>query len=96
MTSRANLVKGTKSGVAGKDPVKLTGPAIPNSYGHTVDTQWTSFSTQGAGVGAFEVLEHAIGIGNEIGRHLSKMSANAIQSGGIPTGGDFWKRVIFH
>ena len=37
----------------------------------TVDTQRASFSAEGAGVGALEVLEHAVSIGNEIGGHLN-------------------------
>lgn len=63
---------------------------------HAVDAQWTSFSAQGTGVGALKVLEHAISIGDEIGRHLDPVSDGRTQESAMRTGGDCWKRVIFH
>jgi len=71
-TSRANWVKGTNSGVAVRDLVKGVGFVVSNRDGRAVDTQRPSFSAQGTGVGALEVLEHAVGIGNEISRHLNR------------------------
>ena len=43
-----------------------------------VDTQWPSFSAQGAGVRALEIPEHAVSIGDEIGGHLDPMSDRRI------------------
>ena len=71
-TSRANWVKGTNSGVAVRNLVKGEGFVGSDGGGRAVDTQWPSFSTQGTGVGTLEVFEHAIGIGNKIGRHLNR------------------------
>jgi len=96
LTSRANWVKGTKSGVAVKYLIKMVGFVGASRDKHAVDTQWSSFSTQGAGVRALEKLEHAVSIGNEIGGHLNLVSDNTIKVRVIRTGGDFSKRVIFH
>ena len=76
--------------------VKMTEPVDSNGNERAVDTQWASFSAQGTGVGALKVLEHAVSIGDEIGRHLDPLSDGTTQTRVIHTGGDFSKRVIFH
>ena len=96
MTSRANWVKGTKFGVAVKGLVRTAESVDSNGNERTIVTQWPSFSAQGTGVGALEVLEHAVSIGDEIGRHLDPMSDGTTKTRVIHTGGDFSKRVIFH
>jgi hypothetical protein len=78
-TSRANWVKGTKLGVAVKCLVKVVRSVYPNRNERTVETQRPGFSAQGTGVGALEVLERAVGIGNEIGRHLDPVSARQLK-----------------
>ena len=82
--------------MAVKSLVKIVEFVDSNRGERAVDTQWPSFSAQGTGVGALEVLEHAVSIGDEIGRHLDPMSDGITQTRVIRTGGDFWKRVIFH
>ena len=67
-----------------------------NRNEHAIDAQRPSFSAQGTGVGTLEVFEHAISISNEIGRHLDLVSDRRIQERATRTGGDSWKRVIFH
>ena len=69
-TSRANWVKGTNSGVAVRDLIKREEFVGLSRDGRAVDAQWPSFSAQGTGIRALEVLKHAVGIGNEVGRHL--------------------------
>jgi len=96
LTSRANLVKGTNSGVAVKCSAKTVGFADSKGNELAVDTQWPSFSAQGTSVGALEVLEHAVSVGNEIGRHLYGVSDGTTLIRVIRTGGDFSNRVIFH
>jgi hypothetical protein len=96
LTSRANWVKGTKSGVAVKCLVDMMEFVDSSRNGRTVDTQWPSFSAQGTSVGTLEVLKHSVSVGDEIGRHLDVVSDGTIQTGMIHTGGDFSKRVIFH
>lgn len=71
-TSRANWVKGTNSGVAVRDLVKREEFVGLSKNGRAVDTQWPNFSADGTGVGALEVLKHAVGIGNEVCRHLNR------------------------
>jgi len=80
-TSRANRVKGTNSGVAVEFLVKGEGFVGLNRDGRTVDTQWPRFSAEGAGVRALEVPEHAVSIGNEIGRHLNRGQAVQLEPG---------------
>ena len=96
MTSRANCVKGTKLGVAVKYLIKMTGSVGLDGNKRAVDTQRSSFSAQGTCVGALEILEHAVSIGNEIGGHLDLGLDDRIESRTIRTGGDVSKRVIFH
>ena len=67
-----------------------------NRNEHAVDAQGSGFPAQGTGVGAFEVLEHAVSIGDEIGRHLNPVSDRITERMTMRTGGDFSKRVIFH
>lgn len=62
----------------------------------TVDAQRPSFTAEWAGVGALEVLEHAVSVGDEIGRHLSPVSDRVADGMIVRTGGDFSNRVIFH
>ena len=61
-----------------------------------IDTQRQSFTGQGTGVRALEVLEHTVGVGDQIGRHLSLTLDGAVEVRVTRTGGDFSKRVIFH
>ena len=96
LTSRANWVKATKLGVAVKCLFRTAEFLDSNKNEHTVVTQWPSFTAQGTGVGALEVLEHAVSVGDEIGRHLDPVSDRTAQTRVIRTGGDFSKRVIFH
>ena len=96
MTSRANWVKETKLGVAVKCLVRIAESVDSNKNERTVVTQWPSFSAQGTGVGALKVFEHAVSVGDEIGRHLDPVSDATTQTRAIRTGGDFLKRVIFH
>jgi len=56
--------------VAVKCSTKTVGFVDSNGNELAVDTQWPSFSAQGTSVGALKVLEHAVSIGDEIGRHL--------------------------
>jgi len=60
--------------------IEMMGFVGANMNKHAVDTQWSSFSTQGAGVRALEILEHAVSIGNEIGRHLDLASENTTEA----------------
>jgi len=75
---------------------KTVGFVDSNGNELAVYTQWPSFSAQGTSVGALEVLEHAVSIGDEIGRHLYGVSDGTTRTRAIRTGGDFLKRVIFH
>ena len=61
-----------------------------------IDTQRQSFTVQGTGVGTLEVFEHTVGVGDQIGRHLSLTLDGAVEVRVTRTGGDFSKRVIFH
>ena len=76
--------------------IRMTGLMGSNGHERAVDTQWSSLSAQGTGVGALEVPEYAVSIGDEIGRHLHRASDRTAESWAIHTGGDFSKRVIFH
>ena len=96
LTSRANWVKGTKLGVAGRYLVRIMESVGLNRNRRAVDAQRPSFSAQGTGVRAFEVLKYAVSIGDEVGRHLGPMSDRVIERRTTRTGGDFSKRVIFH
>jgi hypothetical protein len=80
LTSRANWVKGTKLGVAVKHLVRVVVFVGSNRWKRAVDTQWSGFSAQGTGVGALEVIEHAVSIGDEVGRHLDPASDGTIGS----------------
>ena len=88
LTSRANWVRGTNSGVAVKCSAKTVGFMDSNGNELAVYTQWPSFSAQGTSVGALEVLEHAVGIGDKIGRHLYGVSDGTTGTRVIRTGGD--------
>lgn len=71
--------------------IEMVGFVSPNRNERAVDTQWPNFSAQGTGVGALEILEYTISIGNEIGGHLDLSLDNATDTRMTRTGGDFSK-----
>jgi hypothetical protein len=73
---------GHRNEIRGSCGVAIRMTELAGSSGHerAVDTQWSSLSAQGTGVGALEVPEHTVSIGDEIGRHLHQASDRTTES----------------